>query len=86
MYNYIITALLIGAFFMCLLSYWKGVQHGRMDKKEIIPKIEINPVKKVKEAVEQHEAKKEINKMQDELDDMMRASKESMLNHIKVVK
>lgn len=83
MYNIIITALLISAFFMCITSYILGLKHGKLLGNNQIPNIEINPVKKVVEAVEQHKAKKEEEKLTDELQIMMNITKESMLNAVK---
>ena len=80
MYNIIITALLIGAFFMCTGSYWIGVKHGKLLSNGIIPKINLNPFKTIIQAVED---KKNTDKVTEELTDIMGATRESMLKAIK---
>ena len=44
MYNVIITALLVGCFFMCIMAYLTGVKHGKQLSHGVIPKIISNPI------------------------------------------
>lgn len=82
-YNIIITALLISAFFMCISAFLWGVRIGKHLGNGVVPTPTLNPVKKVVEAVETHKAKKEEEQLTDELQAMMNISKESMLDAVK---
>lgn len=82
-YNLVIAGTLILAFFMCISAYCLGHKHGKQVANGITPTVEINPVKKAVEAVQEHNAKKEEEKLDDELTEMMSVTKESMLNAVK---
>lgn len=81
--NIILAATLIGAFFMCILSYITGLKHGKQLSQAIVPKVSLNPLQPIVRAVEEHKNKKEEDKITDELEDIMGATKESMLETIK---
>jgi len=83
MYNLLITVLLIASFFMCLSSYWMGFRHGKQLNKDNIPKINLNPVKPIVEAVERVSESKNTAKLEEELVDVMSYSKETALHHVK---
>ena len=46
MNNIILTATLIVAFFMCILAYLMGLKHGKQLGNGIVPKVELNIVKR----------------------------------------
>lgn len=72
------------ALFICTIkAYTIGLQHGKQLSQGNIPKVNINPVKTVVEAVEHHDKKKEEEKLSEELSDIMNCSADSMLKAIK---
>jgi hypothetical protein len=79
MYNILIAAILIVAFFMCIKAYTLGLKHGKQLSNAIIPQVNINPVKPIVEAIEQ----KKEEKQAEVLVDIMSADRESMLQAIK---
>lgn len=80
MNNIILSATLIVAFFLCIGAYCLGLKHGKLLSNNQIPKIELNPLKPILQAVEQ---KKEEAKATGELTDIMDCSRETMLEAIK---
>jgi len=84
--NLILAITLVVAFLLCISALIIGIKIGIEIGKGKLPTVTLNPVKKVIQAVEQHEAKKEETKLADELTDVMSASRESMLKAIKEVK
>lgn len=66
-------------FLACYKSYNKGLEHGKLLSQAIVPKVDINPIKPIVQAIEQH---KEVKAQEEELTDIMGASKESMLESI----
>lgn len=83
MYNLIITALLIGAFFMSVLAFLWGLRIGKSLHEGIIPNVSLNPVKPIIEAIEQHKEDKKEKKLEAEFNEVMGATRESMLKSIK---
>lgn len=83
MYNLIITALLVGAFFCIISAYWWGYKHGRQVVNGIIPKVNINPIAHVVEAIEDHVIKKKQEEVKKDMDDIMNYSAETALEAIK---
>lgn len=81
--NIILAATLIVAFFMSVSAYTLGLKHGKQLSSNSIPNVTLNPVKKVVQAVEQHKAKQEEKEVVDELNEIMSATKESMIQAIK---
>jgi hypothetical protein len=81
--NIILAATLIVAFFMCISAFLLGIKIGKQLSNNQVPTVQINPVKKVVQAVEQHKQIKQEEKLQDELEDIFSYSKESALNAIK---
>lgn len=80
--NIILAAVLIAAFFLSVSAFLFGLKLGKTIGESKLPTVTINPVKKVIQAVEQHEVKKEETKLQNEFEDVMGATKESMLQAI----
>lgn len=82
---YIFIGLAIGLvfFYATIQAYILGHKHGKQVANGITPTVEINLVKKAVEAVQEHKAKKEEEKLDDELTEMMSVTKESMLNAVK---
>ena len=70
-------------FGVTLLGFTYGLRLGMTTAKGEIPKPIKNPVKAVLEVVENHEAKKEADKLDQEFTDIMSATKESMLDAMK---
>ena len=83
MYNLIITALLIMSFFMCVSSFTIGIKMGKSLSSGKLPQFNINPIKTIKEYAEKVEAQKQEEILQEELSDILGATKESMLKAIK---
>ena len=83
MNNIILAITLVVAFFMCIKAYTLGLKHGKQLSNGIVPKLELNPIKPIIEAIEQHKETKEQIKITNDLDEVMGATKESMLNSIK---
>lgn len=83
MNNIILAITLVVAFFMCISSFIWGVRVGKQLASGIIPKIDLNPVKPIIEAIDTHKQTKEEIKIKNDLDDVMGATRESMLNSIK---
>jgi hypothetical protein len=81
--NLILAGTLVLAFFMSVSAFIWGIRIGKTLAEGKIPQVQINPVRMAIKAVEQHEQKKEEEKLQDELTDIMGATRESMLNAIK---
>jgi hypothetical protein len=81
--NIILAITLVVAFFMCINSFIYGYRVGKDVGKGITPKIELNPIKPIIEAIETHKQSKEEIKIKNDLDDVMGATRESMLNSIK---
>lgn len=83
-YNLIIAAILIVAFFMCIKAYMLGLKHGKqLSNNDDIPAVNLNPVKPIVEAVGQYKEDKKAEELQDELTDMMSADRDTMLKAIK---
>ena len=82
-YNLIIASILIAAFFMCIASFTVGIKTGKSLSEGKVPSINLNPIKPIIEAVERHETKKEDKQLDDELTDIMGATRETMLKAIK---
>lgn len=82
----VLSAILVVAFFMCVGAYCLGLKHGKQFTSGVIPKLNLNPIKAVAEALEQHEQKQEEKKVEEELDDILNCSAESMLKAIKLEK
>lgn len=83
MNNIILAITLVVAFFMCIKAYTLGLMHGKQLSNAIVPKLDLNPIKPIVEAIEQHNQTKEEIKIKNDLDDVMGATRESMLNSIK---
>jgi hypothetical protein len=81
----IIIGLIVGLVFFIatIIAYTIGLKHGRQIQQGNTPKVNINPVKAIVEAVEQHEQKQEGKKADGELADIMSYSAESALMAIK---
>ena len=69
-------------FIATMTAYTVGLRHGKQLSNGNIPKVNLNPVKAIVEAKE----KKETKKAEEELMDIMSATKEGMLEAIKVKK
>lgn len=70
--------------FLCVIKgYCLGLKHGKQLSNGIVPKLELNPIKHFTEAIETHKQSKEEIKIKNDLDDVMGATRESMLNSIK---
>lgn len=67
-------------FIATMTAYTVGLKHGKQLAKGNIPKVNLNPVKAVVEVIEQ---KKEEKKADTELEDIMSATREGMLEAIK---
>ena len=66
--------------FLCTIkAYTLGIKHNKQLSNGIIPKLNLNPISPITEAITHH---KEDSKLKDELDDLMGATKEGMLNSI----
>ena len=61
MYNLIITAILVVAFFMRLEAYMLGLQHGKQLDNKIIPSVIKTPI----QAIQEHEEAKKVKAKQD---------------------
>ena len=83
MNNVILAITLVVAFFMCIKAYILGLKHGKQLSNAIVPKIELNPIKPIVKVIETHKQTKEQIKITNDLDEVMGATKESMLNSIK---
>jgi hypothetical protein len=82
-YNLIIAAILIVAFFMSISAYILGLKHGKQLSNNIIPSVNLNPTKPIIEAVKIHKENKVAESLQNELTDIMNADRDTMLNAIK---
>lgn len=80
--NIILSATLIVAFFMCISSLLLGIKIGKSIGEGKLPTVQINPIKKVIQVVEQHKQNEQEEKAQDELSDILSYSKESALDAI----
>ena len=79
----IVSAGLGIVFFLCLyLGFKTGLRLGMNTAKGEVLKP-INPIKAVIDIKENHEAKKEADKLDQEFTDIMSATKESMLDAMK---
>lgn len=81
--NTILAITLVVAFLLSISAFILGVKIGFQLKEGKLPTLDINPVKKVIKAVETHKAEKEAEETVSEIEDVMSASKESMLKAIK---
>lgn len=81
-----IAGLAVGlVFFICTIkAYTLGIGHGRQLANGNVPKVKLNPVRAVTEAIEQHTAKVEEKKADADLNDILNCSQESMLRAIKI--
>lgn len=80
-----IAGLLVGvAIFICTIkAYTLGVSHGKQLSEGRVPKIQLNPVKAVTQAIEQHEQAKEEKKADTDLNDIFSYSVDTALTAIK---
>ncbi len=70
--------------FLCLiLAYITGIKHGRELAKGNVPKLQLNPVKPILEAIEQHKEEKKAEALTDELTELMSYNKASALKAVK---
>jgi hypothetical protein len=78
----ILIGLIIGLVFFIatITAYTIGLKHGKLLSNNLTPKIELNPLKPILQAVEQ---KKEEAKATGELTDIMDYSRETALEAIK---
>lgn len=83
MYNLILSATLVVAFFMCVSAYCLGLRHGKQLSNGKVPEVKLNPVKTVTEALKEVKQAKIQDKLNEELTDIMGVTKESMLESIK---
>jgi len=83
MNNIILAITLVVAFFMCIKAYTLGLKHGKQLSLSIVPKFGLNPIREFKQVTIQREETKEQTKISNELDEVMGATRESMLNSIK---
>lgn len=81
--NLILSATLIVAFLMCIKAYTIGIQHGKQLSQGNIPKVQINPVQAVVEAVETHKNEKEAEKATEELADILDMDYKTALQAVK---
>jgi hypothetical protein len=81
--NLILAGTLILAFFMCISAFILGVKVGKQLGNNQVPTVNLNPIKAVTNAIEKHEQKKESEKLDDELQAILGATKESMLEAVK---
>ena len=79
-YNLIITALLISAFFMCITAYLMGVRHGKSINKGNVPS---NPIKTVVDTVKTIVADKETNTIDEGIQNIMAYDVDVAIDHIK---
>lgn len=81
----ILIGLIVGLVFFIatITAYTLGLKHEKQLSNNQIPVVNLNPVKPIVEAIEQHTAKKEQDKAVEELTDIMGATKESMLEAIR---
>jgi hypothetical protein len=70
-------------FFCTITAYVTGVGHGRLMINNQVPKLNLNPVKAISKAVEQHKEEKKVEALTDELTVAMGYSKESALEAVK---
>ena len=70
-------------FITCITAYTIGLKHGKAIQNGITPKVNLNPVKAITEAIEQHEQKKEEKETEAQLADVFSYSRESALKAIK---
>lgn len=77
--------LILGAvLFLCtILAYTIGLKHGRELSKGNTPKLNLNPIKPIVNAIEKHEDKKKVEALTDELEEVMNYSRESALKAVK---
>jgi len=80
--NIILAATLVVAFFLSISSFLLGLRMGKDLSNNKLPTVQLNPVKKAIQAVEQHKQSKQDKKLQDEYEDVMSASRETMLDAI----
>jgi len=80
-----VMGLILGAvLFLCsILAYTIGLKHGRELSKGNTPKLDLNPIKPILNAIEKHEDEKKAEALTDELDEVMSYSKESALRAVK---
>ena len=57
-YDLLIAAILIVAFFMCIKAYCIGFKHGKEVSKAITPTINLNPIKSLKDYINTKDIKK----------------------------
>lgn len=81
--NLILAAVLVVAFFMSVSAFIFGIKVGKQLNNNQVPAVNINPIKAVTQVVEQWKENKQMEQAADELNDLMSASRESMLEHIK---
>ena len=64
--------------FACVYCYTLGAKHGRVVRNDGVPHVQ-NPVSAVREAVQEVTERKAMEKQGSELEDIMSASRESMM-------
>lgn len=82
---YMLLGLTLGlVLFLCTIkAYILGLSHGKQLANVIVPKLDLNPIQPIKQAIELHKETKEQTKITNDLDEVMGATRESMLNSIK---
>jgi len=70
-------------FVIAMCSYVTGLKHGRELSKGNAPKLSLNPVKPILQAVERHKEEKKAKELGEELADVMSYSRESALEAVK---
>jgi cell shape-determining protein MreC len=53
-------------FILCLKSYTVGLEHGKKLGNNNIPKVELNPIKAVRQVVEEEAEHREVKKKEEE--------------------
>lgn len=80
-YEIVGTAIVL--FLVMFLGFKQGLRLGMTTAKGEVPKPIKNPVRAIQDLKEDNKAKKEIDKAEKELTDIMGATKESMLDAMK---
>jgi hypothetical protein len=73
-------------FIICITAYTLGLKHGKQLSNKEIPKINLNPIQSITEVVEGYREKKKVEEAEEELEDIMSASREGMLKSVKGVR
>lgn len=81
--EYVLAAVLVIAFFMCISAYALGLSHGKQLSEGRVPKVDLNPVRAVTKAVERHEKKQEEKKADNDLNEIMSYNLNTALSAIK---